>query len=638
MPRRYTSRLLDFSGGIIGGISDYGRRPKHLRASENVEPRPFGALASRGGTRRMTSATIASAPHTLMEWVGATGTSYKYLARVGGAAGVLARFVGTSTLTAQTTPYALQIDARLSHDQMQGSLIATEEAGTGVPFFYRGDSPANPADTWHELKLPAPAAAPTFAADSAGGSLTDTGVYYWRVRWRYYHGSSLASPVSASNTMNAPNLTANLNIPVPASPRSDYLGWTLERTKPGGTSAGPFYFVADGTAGTYADAIADADLSYQTDEVIHGEPPHFDGLIAHAGRLCGWTGSTLYVSQAIDDLEATGIANFDATLAYDFGKDDGEDISAAVRQGDRLVVFKPSSVWVMEGSSPDDFSVRFLFGGIGASGMRAAASMGSTVWFYGAFGLHRMRGNSIEPFGWVEVGHLFDTFDTDKLADVVLKNHLGQRLLLAFSRGGSHNDDMLVFDQRFQSWGRWTNIRARDILVQKVADFGDVQSFLFADPLDRDAGVGTDFRCLIANNGTLDERAADGTGGVAIEGGFELPTIDDGTPDVDKDYEAVELYVGGALANMSARFITDPGGLSYPVSANITSSSAEWGAVTWGAFEWGLVGDREARVGLPEECVGKRWRLVLRFSSTQGFQFNGIAVDAIVRPERRFSR
>lgn len=638
MPRRYTSRLLDFSGGIVGGISDYGRNPRHLRDSRNLEPRPHRALVTRRGTQRMTSAGISAAPHSLLEWVSAAGVSNKYVG-IGASPGVLARFAGTTTLTTQTTPYTLQAGhVRMTSDQLHGSLVCTEEAGANPPMFYRGESPANTAETWLSLALPAPGAAPTFNADSAGGGLTAGATYYYRVRDRYFHGSSAGSAVSAGRTPAGPNLTINLNIPVPGTPRTDYLGWTLERTKPGATAAGPFYFVADGTGGAYADGFADGDLGYRADPDIHEPPGHFNGLIAHRERLFGWSGATLSASQAIDDLEATGIANFNPLNAYDFGKDDGEAISTVVTQGDRLLVIKPSSVWALEGYSPEDFRVVRLYDGAGASGLRAAASMGSTAWFYGAFGLHRIRGNTIEPFGWVEVGHILDTFSTAKLSDVVLKNHLGQRLLLAFSVGGAYNDSLLVYDQRFGSWGRWDNMRATDILVQKIPNYGDIQAFLFPDPLDRDSGAGTDFRCMIGNFGVLDERAADGTGGTAITFSLDTPTIDDGAPDVDKDYEAIELYLAGSGANVGVRFIVDPSGLSYPVSTEVRASDASWGAYNWGGFAWSSASSGEARIGLPEECSGKRWRVSVSGTAPEGFQFNGVAVDVILRPERRFSR
>lgn len=707
MGRRYTSRMLDFSKGVVGGISDYGRRPRHLRVAENVLMRPFGAVQVRLGSQRLCSATLTKKPHSLMEWVSTAGATQLYVG-CDDTAGILYRMTG-SALTSQTTPYALASTSKMSWAQLNGALWVTENAGANEPMFYRS---SNAANTFLSGHLPQPgfpatttgaaitgagipaattlngsiaegavtltlsanatasatvtlviggksvpnctttAASPTVTYNvataaagaqmtltgAAGGSMTAAITYYYRPRYRYTDGSSRAgTPVSIAMGANtAVNITNMVN-----EIRSDYTGWTLERTKQGGTAAGPFYFVADAataTTTTYADTLADADLGYRAEENLHGTPPHMDGLIAFRDRLFGWAGSLLYASQATGDAEATGIANWQALNAYEFGTDDGDSIQCVVVQGDRLLIFKKWSVWALEGFDPQSFAEVPVYRGAGAAGPRCADSMGSTAWFFGDAGFHLIRGNAIEPFGWVEVGHLFDLFVKGKYADVVVKNYLGQHVLIAFSSGGTRNDDMLLYDQRFGAWTRITNWYAQDILVQKAAGFGSAQAIVFADQRDRDATAGFDYRVWLGFYGYKDEKAADGTSGSAVTVQLVTPYIDDGSPDVWKDFERLELYAASNGITMAVVLTLDPDGLAQSISLPLPQSGATWGGSTlWGAFNWATAQETSAAFGLAEGSTGRRYSLRFTAACTADFQFKGYALDAILQPERRYS-
>ena len=47
--------------------------------------------------------------------------------------------------------------------------------------------------------------------------------------------------------------------------------------------------------------------------------------------------------------------------------------------------------------------------------------MGNAGWFHGAGGLHQIVGNTIRPFGYVEVGDVLATFAKTRFADVVIR-------------------------------------------------------------------------------------------------------------------------------------------------------------------------------------------------------------------------
>ena len=474
---------------------------------------------------------------------------------------------------------------------------------------------------------------------AAGGALTAGTTYYYRQRYRFTHGSGWATaPFSialGANTQVQFTTMAN-----EAGARGDYIGWTLERTKVGGTTAGPFYLVDDATfstQATYNDVKADADLGYRVDDNVHGEAPHFEGLLAFKDRLVGWEGSNVWYSQAVADIEATGIANYNALSASAIGPDDGDPIQCVVRQVDRLIVLKRWSVWGVEGDDITSFRAFPLYHGAGASGSRAAAAVGADVYFYGEAGLHRISGNSVEPFGWVEVGHLLETFKSGQAADVVVKNYLGQHVLVSFSSSAAYDDDMLVYDLRFRGWTRNTGWYAQDILVQKAGSFGNSRAVVMVDRKDRDAGAGFDYPVWLGFYGFKDEKASNGTGGSAPVVVLETPWIDDGTPNLDKDWESLQCFLSGTGVTASFEVTADPDRRGS-VSVDATQSGAVWGGANWGAFNWATVADSAPIHGIPAGVVGRRYKVRFVCLPTASMTFKGYVLDGIVQPKSDYSR
>ncbi len=710
MPRRTTSRVVDFSGGIIGGMSEYGRRVRHLKQADNVILRPHGALGVRKGTQRLSSATLNYVPHSAFEFVTSAGAGQMY---VGCGSGPCRIYQATSSsFTRQYVPYALGT-GKLSSAQLNNAVWVTELGGTATPMFYRE---TNPSNTFHRAILPRPA----FPDISAGTSISGTGIpasttvsasvsagatqltlsanatatgvvtltigtsyqsyvipnckttsgtatvyysptsatagdqmtltdvatgnldkdvdYYYRIRYRYSDGSSRASKAHLKHT-GASN--GGINITNIANEiRSDYVGWTLERTKNGGTSNGPFYWVADATTPTqttYSDTAYDADLGYRSDENVHGEPPHMDGIIAYRDRLIGWAGSSVYFSQSIDDIEGTGIANWNALNSVDISPDDGDTISCVVLQVDRLLALKTHSVWGVEGDDITNFRTFPLFQGAGCSGPRAACSIGSSVFFFGEGGLHRVVGNSSAPFGWLEVGHIYDTINKVKLSDVVLKNYLGQYVLMSFATGEITNDRILVYDQRFGAWTMFTGLHWEDIVIQKSSEFGDSEAVVAIDARDFDSAGSHDYRVWIGMYGYKDERTAAGSGGTAPLVKIQTPRIDDGSPDVDKDWEGIILFMNGT--SVSATVTIDVDGIaSSTFSAYSAPTGTLWASATWGSFSWDKPADTNKNYGISAGTVGKRYTLKLSSQPDGEFTFNGYVMDGIVLPKSDYNK
>lgn len=476
-----------FAQGIDSRVSTTGKRqpPPSVKDAQNFRFRPHGAMTLRPGSRDIASVSLPEKPTSLGK-LKLSGTSRLYVGTDDGLSGGHIYRLTTTGRTAQTLAAGFTAsDQKWRFEQANGILIACQRDNAGLPQF---DAADNAADTWLSLALPKPAAAITFSgANTSPGNLTDAKTYYWRHRWRYRNGSSLAGPVSAGRLMATPNLTANLAIPVPGSPRPDYLGWTLERTDGLGDATGPFYWVVDGTAATYADAKADSQLGYRSDETLHGEPPAMDGVILHKGRLFGWRGSTVYLSNLFEDEEGTGLANWVGDNTYFLSKDDGDTIVGCVRQGDRLLFGKRTSLHVIEGDDIDSFRPRRIFDGAGFCGPRAACSIGPTVLLCAGNGrLFEVRGDQVKPWLSKELGDQLKEMNPTYDDDVLAVNWRGQEVRFGHRRRTSDAQrDWLGWDLEFGTPIRDVDPPAIDALLQKdTADFGGA-SLLLADPVLR---------------------------------------------------------------------------------------------------------------------------------------------------------
>lgn len=638
------------AGGLRSGISEYGQKAEHVVVAENVEFRPYRAASVRKGTQRACAVDITHEPHTLMEWVAEDGTSKKFVACKGNPNGYLYR-MAPGALTPQsiagTSPILLLPNTKLSYDQLDGGIFATENGGTQHPFFYRSD---NAVEQWLDCVFPTPAGTLTLTPGvTAGGGLVASKYYSYRLRHLFAYGSSPPSPSQEVVLGGADNFVAVSTIPVNPSGRTDYLGWVLERTQgyasPGYLADGPFYFVASGVATNRDDLFADADLGYFSNDLWYGGIPngHLDGIFAMPDRLLGWQGSTVYCSQPIGHDSGAGILNWNAKEAYDFGADDGGTIQTLVRQGDRVAVLKNTGFSFLEGNDPTNFTIVPHTSGVGASGLRCAASIGQTVMFYGPAGLHRIVGNDLRPFGYVEVGDVLESFSPSRLQDVVVRAHRGQRFLIGYSAPGTlANSDVLVYDERFRTWEKWPDLRAQDILIPKVSDFGDNEAFLFADTNDFDIGtphVG-DYRVWIGNYGTKDEKNYAGGAGSDIVVTLRTPWIDDGMPDIEKVYELLQVYAGGADATMVAYLETDPASGTIQVPLTLPATGKLWGTFVFGdGTVWGKRSEEaSSEAGAPIGVRGRRYRITFVASVPNDFVFKGYALRAIYQPGRRYSR
>jgi len=645
--RTIRSEYFNFSDGIIGQISDRLRRPTWAKYANNVLFRPIGGLTSRLGSRSVTSWGGPGAAYrcnTLAKWYDAAGGpsklfgyytdgTNKKMYEIQSAAGVL------QTLPATFTP---DIDI-FSHANINGLLVMAQHAGSEKPIMFDGT-------TWNSLVLPSPTAAPTVGAAAAGG-LVDVGNHYYRVRWVHKNGSSIAGPVTAAV---GPAVLGTQTMPLsalhPATPRTDYLGARIERTKLGAPSNGRWYWVADVPAATatYNDIAADAALNAETDEGLHTPPAHFDGVVAHRNRLIGWDSRALYVSQLVGDAEATGLCNFDGDLIYPAFTDDGDAIQCCVKAQDRVIVFKTRSILALEGDNPNNFQLRPIVDGIGAIGPRAAAAIGGVVYFQSRRGWERLIGNRLdEDFSFTRMGHYFETINVGQASRAVVRVVENEYVLFAYPSGASNvNSDIAVFDLRRKNWTHWTEMAGRDYLVQKDGAFSSA-TLLFADEGSSSVWIGLD--------GVLDKRAYDNSGGSAIPFYLETPPLDEKSPDFDKDIARLEIQYRTGSGSVSAQILCDSGARTASLNFSISRNNSRWGPATpasktlrWGplspasiaagyASRWGSSGWSALASGLPENTIGRDYVVRIDARLVTQAEFRGFVTDFYLRPNRGLS-
>jgi hypothetical protein len=355
-------------------------------------------------------------------------------------------------------------------------LFCTQEGGSNTPIFYNGTD-------WLSCVFPTPAGTPIFALADGGTGVVDAGEHYWRIRFRYSNGASLACAGIAHTADGSKTMLLSGITP---STRSDYLGFSVERTIVG--EPGLWYVVGDSAAKTdtgYTDNTADADLGdlVPAEPGVFGSAPHFDGVIAHADLLFGWTESNLYVSDAIGADYGCGCLNFHPYY-YQVKADDGDPIKLAVQQLDRLVVVKGASMHAFTGFDRDSFACTQIHGSIGTPSTRGAAADGSRVFIYGGRSrIFVLDGQTVRGLGNPQITHYLDKIALTGENMVEVVNYRGDYILFAYpSASSSTNDEVLAFSMLGRNWEHYTGIRICGSLCPKNdTEFGGA-TMVYGDP------------------------------------------------------------------------------------------------------------------------------------------------------------
>lgn len=462
------------AGGIRGNVSDLGMRAQHLKRADNVVMEPERAMSVRGGTRRLIDgAGLPDPPHSMMKFYSSGGN--KLFVAAGTGIYLVDDALG---YVAQSLPFTPADGRWMSHANLNGSLVVTQEGGSEKPIVYDGTA-------WLSSVLPTPTTVSLGQTPDAA-SLVDAGTHLYRIRNRYRNGSGPAG-ASTSISVTGGNRVDISGIPGNVAARSDYLGWTLERTKLGSSTL--WYAVKDGTGATTTDLASDASLQglIGAADGFHAAPPHLDGIVAFGKRIVGWAGTNLYISQGVADAEATGILNFRPTAVIPVLPDDGDNIVTCDLAGDTIVVVKGMSVHTIEGFDIDSYLLRTRYVGAGAAGTRAAKVIGDFVVFYsggGRLNIANLGSWKVLPFGVSEVGHYLAEIDPGYDDEVYLENDGGRYLEVHYRAvGDTGPSQCLRWNVQRRTWDHQIGMPVAHALIPKRADDFSGARYVYADPV-----------------------------------------------------------------------------------------------------------------------------------------------------------
>ena len=160
-----------------------------------------------------------------------------------------------------------------------------------------------------------------------------------------------------------------------------------------------------------------------------------------------------------------GITYFYATDFFDLDKNNGQYITGMVSIFGNLYIFENNSIWMLSGSTRDDFSLQKMVDNIGAAGQQSIQVVNNTIYFI-------TPQNDIAEYD----GNFSVKFLSSKIRNNISSNNFTrapQSLGLAFSSyrykdldyyaaestvGINTNNNVLLFDTYRQAWTKLTGI------------------------------------------------------------------------------------------------------------------------------------------------------------------------------------
>lgn len=311
----------------------------------------------------------------------------------------------------------------------------------------------------HALSLPAPtlSSALTITAAGSGGSLS-AGLYSYL--FSIYNSttgveSAVATQISSQTAVSNDRFTLDFTSGgwAPGSPAgADKI--RVYRTKAAGAV---YYHVADiAIASTsYVDGAADSALVTVRPTYLGYAAPSRFGFVLN-GAL--WLGNQENFESRLVYTEVDTLGGFYAENYIDVGLGDRDELTGGIAVGDRAVVFKRRSAWLVGGAG-DSVSAQMLFPGVGCVQHATIAASHDTVYWLGEGGVYAMAlplGSgapvNLTLTGWRDF--FSGMTNTDFEACSAVWDSIGERYLLGITTGGVRR--MLVYCARQQAWALWT--------------------------------------------------------------------------------------------------------------------------------------------------------------------------------------
>lgn len=410
--------------GPIGGIDATSQiglvRPPNVADETNFIPnREYGGFVVARGRMNLFSNTLPyGEPKGMMTYVAGPGAPATYLAVTQNASAQEIWYASVGLpwmlLASPTVPTGYALPAWSSYGRSVTQFVsygttvyATNQKDIPVAFTPpTGGSMAAPVGgvttgQIYRWQNSAPTLAPTMSAGAAGGL---NGTYYYRYTYRdSVRGKETSpSPPSAPITVTNQNITIG-NLYNPTEPGVDQL--LLYRI--GGALASQWYLVATlQNAGTYTDALPDANVTGGALVLHRDPPPPFVAVALHRERIFGfgYNGNP----QNIPNIPGSGLSdlwwsNYAEPWAFDgtnqvrpIGRSGADDPAVALSSfGSVLAMFKRKSLWILFGDDNSAFRQQKVADVGCASQQSVATEAGVVYWNAGYQGVYSFDGASV---------------------------------------------------------------------------------------------------------------------------------------------------------------------------------------------------------------------------------------------------
>lgn len=607
----------DFSGGY--NIKDAAHLVKNnqcIKGSQNAEYTDIGTIQKRKGIERYNVTRIAASKiEAAYRFYKDDGTK-KLLVICNGGLYVGNDLTGTFSLIKS----GLAADSIYGFETWKGFCFIGDGVNNNLK--YDGTSVTR-------MGLSTPSSAPTAADSGVAGNLN--GIYTYKIT--FISATSESEPSAESNEVNVVNKQVNLtNIPISSDP--ECTGRNIYRS--GGTIAQYLLVttINNNTETTYTDNTADADLGLVTLETGNTPPPPLKYFVEHNDYLFGAgdpnNPSYVYFSKKSEP------EKWPATYYTPCKSKEGDDITGLIKIGNTVFIFKTSSVWRLEGTSPINFTAKVIHPTVGNIAPKSLVNFGTHAMFLGNdFDVYLFDGVAFVPVGRNIAPILDGTYpylgmNLDYRDKVAAGGYKKKYFLSYPARDSTTNNYTLFFDLTIAAWSPpWTGVAGAISCYCSFSGKGDKGELYVGDYYGRTGKIDTNDSF---DRFPIEDADANTESPIDFKYKTKYFAVFDDMPLLlnDKTFRKIFANVSSSNATMKLGYDLDYGRLSGEGDSEFLASSI-WGSVTWGQFVWGAGVLKLIEMALAQGIVGKYMAVVVNNNDKYPLKVNSITIRARLR-------
>lgn len=430
---------MDLSGGLVTVRPPHQLQEGQASFIQDFDPFVnFGSITPRLGMRYyiQTTETLSNSSSGLYEYIKSDSTNKLYLV-------IGTKILEVSTPNTQSTKYVQNSKAVERIDEYTGSVtpskfkITAHGYTTGDTVYVYGITASNPPNsTYNNLSF----TITVVDADNFTLNGTTAVVTTFAVSGVGYVAKTNGSPTPLGGV----NFCTFSDLCIAVSP-------AMTTLKSSGTTFSPLL----GTPPSNAKFIATHKARVFIAHHSVGSSPERRNRVSFCAQ-----------NNAEDWTTITGAAT-DAGF-IDVGKDDGDVITGMVSLGNVLVVFKNQSTWMIQGSGPDNFTVRPISTRVGCIASNSVVVCDQFAIFLSDLGVYSVtaNGNGIVRMSY----NIQPSIDSYSRAQRVLAS-AGRYKTQYWLSIPAANYDTYVLDYVYGNWTQYGNISSKKYLTRQDGTF-----------------------------------------------------------------------------------------------------------------------------------------------------------------------